>query len=399
MKILVANLGSTSFKYRLFDIESETQLARGGIDRIGQAGSESACFVEIGEHRAERTQHVPDHAAAVQICLDQLTDKQTGCLKDVSEVAAIGFKAVFAGQLSGVRLVTEELLEKMESLADVAPAHNPPYARAMRELQSAFPEMKLVAALETGFHDTIPDENRLYAVPYHWRDDYEIQRWGFHGASHRFIGQRIGELLKRDDLKIVSCHLGGSSSLCAQDAGVSRACSLGMSPQTGLPQSNRVGDFDAFALPILMKATGKSLEELLVELGNQSGLQGISGLSGDIRDLEQAASEGHERAALALKVYVSAIRQYLAGYIAVLGGIDAVVFTGGIGENSRFIREQVCAGFEWAGLKLDGDKNKSATADEQSIADAESKIDIWIVPTNEEIVVARQTAAVLNESN
>lgn len=399
MKILVANLGSTSFKYRLFDIESETQLARGGIDRIGQSGDESVCFVEIGEHRSQRTQHVSDHAAAVQICLEQLTDEKTGCLGSVSEVAAIGFKAVFAGNLSGVRVVTEELLEKMESLADVAPAHNPPYARAMRELQSAFPEMTLVAALETGFHDTIPDENRLYAVPLHWRDEYEVQRWGFHGASHRYIGQRTGELLKRDDLKIVSCHLGGSNSLCAQDAGRSVANSLGMSPQTGLPHNNRVGDFDPFALPILMKATGKSLEELLGELGSKSGLLGVSGLSGDVRDLEEAANKGHEGAKLALKVFVSAIRQYLSGYMAVLGGIDAVVFTGGIGENSRFIREQVCAGFEWAGMKLDAEKNQSASAEEQSIAHSESKTDIWIIPTNEELVVARQTAAVLNESN
>ena len=396
MKILVANLGSTSFKYRLFDIESETQLARGGIDRIGQPGNESSCFVEIGEHQSQRTQHVPDHAAAVQICLEQLTDSETGCLGEVSEVAAIGFKAVFAGNLSGVRLVTEELLEKMESLADVAPAHNPPYARAMRELQSAFPEMKLVAALETGFHDTIPDENRLYAVPTQWRDEYEVQRWGFHGASHRYIGQRAKELLKQDNLKIVSCHLGGSSSLCAQNDGQSIACSLGMSPQTGLPQNNRVGDFDPFALPILMKATGKSLEELLVDLGSKSGLLGISGLSGDVRDLEEAAEKGHAGAKLALGVYVSAIRHYLGGYMAALGGIDAVVFTGGIGENSRFIREHVCAGFEWAGLQLDAEKNQSASAEEQSIAHSDSKVDVWIIPTNEEIVVARQTAQVLN---
>lgn len=397
MKILVANLGSTSFKYRLFDIETETQLARGGIDRIGQPGAESTCTVEIGTHKGTRTQVVPDHAAAVRICLEQLTDAETGCLQAVEEVAAIGFKAVFAGQLSGVRRVTEELLQKMEALADVAPAHNPPYARAMRELQAAFPDMPLVAALETGFHETIPQQNRLYAVPYEWSKQFEVQRWGFHGASHRYIGQRTAELLGRQDLKIVSCHLGGSNSLCAQRCGVSQATTMGMSPQTGLPQNNRVGDFDPFALPILMKTTGKPLEELLRELGNQSGLLGVSGLSGDIRDLEEAAEQGHERARLALDMFVSSIRQYLGAYMAVLAGIDAVVFTGGIGENSRHVRAGVCAGFEWAGLKLDPEKNLATGAEERSLAAEGSKIDVWVIPTNEELVVARQSAALIRE--
>ncbi|MCH7688874.1 MAG: acetate/propionate family kinase, partial [Planctomycetes bacterium] len=212
MRILVANLGSTSFKYRLFDLANEEQLARGGIDRIGQP--ESSCFVEIGSHREESTRQIPDHAAAVRICLDQLTNAEWGCLNSVSEVSAIGFKAVFAGARSGVRLVDEELLSAMEELADVAPAHNPPYARAMRELRKAFPDIPLVAALETGFHETIPEENRVYAVPYEWKQQYHVQRWGYHGASHRYIAGRIAEILDRSDLRVVSCHLGGSSSLC-----------------------------------------------------------------------------------------------------------------------------------------------------------------------------------------
>ncbi len=391
MKILVANLGSTSFKYRLFDMETETQLARGGIDRIGQPGAESSCSVEIGSHKAERTQVVPDHASAVQICLEQLTDSETGCISSVDEVAAIGFKAVFAGKLSGVRKVDNGLLEMMDELSDVAPAHNPPYVKAMRELQTAFPEMPLVAALETGFHETIPQANRLYAVPFEWQEKYSIQRWGFHGASHRFIGQRTAELLGRDDLKIVSCHLGGSSSLCAQKGGQSMATTMGMTPQTGLPQNNRVGDFDPFALPLLMRKSGKSLEELLSELGKSGGLLGLSGgLSSDIRDLEEAAGNNHEGAQRALDVYIANIRHYIGAYMAVLEGIDALVFTGGIGENSQYIRQHVCAGFDWAGLKMDESKNQTAKG-EGSLAAAESKVQIWIVPTNEELVVARQT--------
>ncbi|MDF1747041.1 MAG: acetate/propionate family kinase, partial [Gimesia sp.] len=388
----VANLGSTSFKYRLFDMPAEVQLARGGIDRIGEA--QSHCFVEIGEHREENTENVPDHAAAVNLCLSQLTNSEWGCLSSADEVAGIGFKAVFAGNLSGIRLVDEELLTKMEALADIAPAHNPPYARAMRQLRQAFPEIPLVAALETAFHETIPAENRTYAIPFEWQEEYEVKRWGFHGASHRYIGTRMAELTGRDDLRVISCHLGGSSSLCAMQGGVSKANSLGMSPQTGLPHNNRVGDFDPFALPVLIKATGKSLGELLEDLSSKGGLLGMSGLSGDCRDLEEAAANGHERAEMALSVFHSAIRHYLGAYLTVLGGADAIVFTGGIGENSVSLREKVCSNLEWAGIRLDAERNKVASNEAQIQAD-DSQVQIWVVPTNEEIVVGRQTVEVI----
>jgi acetate kinase len=392
MKILVANLGSTSFKYRLFDLPSETQLARGGIDRIGQ--SASACFVEIGTAREESTQPVSDHAAAVKICLDALTHPKTGCLKSAAEVSAIGFKAVFAGKLSGVRIVDDALLAKMEELADIAPAHNPMYAKAMRQLRSAFPQIPLVAALETAFHDTIPEANRVYAIPYEWKDQYEVCRWGFHGASHRYLSTRIGQLLGRDDLRVVTCHLGGSNSLCAVKGGKSQANSLGMSPQTGLPHNNRVGDFDPFALPTLLRKTGKPLEQLLRELSSQGGLLGLSGLSQDVRDLEEAAAQGHARARLALDAFVTSIRQYLGGYFAVLGGADAVVFSGGIGENSRLIRREVCQNMEWAGLVLDSALNESAKG-EACLSAPTSRVQVWVIPTNEEIVVARQSVEAL----
>ncbi len=390
MKILVANLGSTSFKYRLFDLDGsdERQLARGGIDRIGQP--ESRCVVECGDTKSEATANVPDHAAALRMCLGQLTGAG-GCLASVDEVAAIGFKAVHAGNLSGVRLVNDELLAGMEELSDVTPAHNPPYVKAMRTLKSAFPSIPLVAALETGFHDTIPAAHRSYAIPSEWASDHGVKRWGFHGASHRFIAGRIAELTGRSDLKVVSCHLGGSSSLCAIDSGRSIATTMGMSPQSGLPQNNRVGDFDPFALPYLIRRTGRTLEQLLSDLANKSGLAGLSGTSGDLRDIEAAAGRGDEKSTLALGVYVAAIRQYLGGYAALLGGLDAVVFTGGIGENSRLIRQRVCERMDWAGLTLDPSKN--ATAKGEAAVSAEgSRVRIWTIPTNEELVVARQTA-------
>ncbi len=393
MKVLVANLGSTSFKYRLFDLDADVQLARGGIDRIG--GAESSCSVEIGDHRASMKRQIPDHAAAVKICLEQLTDPEHGCLSSVGDVAVIGFKTVFAGRLSGVRVVDDELLAAMEELADIAPAHNPPYVKAMRQLREACPEIPLVAALETAFHETIPPENRMYAVPAEWQSKYQVQKWGFHGASHRYITTRIAEILERDDLRVISCHLGGSNSLCAARGGVSLANSLGMSPQSGLPHNNRVGDFDPFALPVLMRATGMSLAELLEELANQSGLLGVSGLSGDVRDLEEAAAEGHEGAQLALDVFVSGIRHYLGGYLTILGGADAIVFTGGIGENSRLIRERVCDNMQWAGIELDAELNQQVDG-ETKISTANSGTEIWVVPTNEEIIVARQAAAAIS---
>ena len=390
MKVLVANLGSTSFKYRLYDLPSEVQLARGGIDRIGQAAS--ACFVEIHGKKQESTLPVGDHAAAVGMCLNQLTDPEHGCLKSVSEVAAIGFKAVFAGNLSGVRVVDDALLQKMEDLSDIAPAHNPMYAKAMRQLRSAFPQIPLVAALETAFHDTIPEANRLYAIPYEWSQEYEIKRWGFHGASHRYLNTRMAQLLGRDDLKIITCHLGGSNSLCAARGGKSQATSMGMSPQTGLLHNNRVGDFDPYALPILLRKTGKTLEQILEELSSKGGLLGLSGLSQDARDIEEAAAKGYVRAQLALDVFIASIRQYLGSYLTVLGGADAIVFSAGIGENSSIIRDGVCKNMEWAGIELDKTKNDTLPRGSESrISKDSSRVQIWVVPTNEEIVVARQT--------
>ena len=392
MKILVANLGSTSFKYRLFDMTDERQLARGGIERIGSA--ESGCFVEIGDVRTERTAHVPDHAVAVEQCLEQLTDPEAGCIADPGEVAAIGFKAVHGGRFSGVQRVTPEVIQAMEEMNVVAPVHNPIYIRAMRQIADRLPQIPLVAAFETGFHETIPDRLRYYAVPYEWAEKYLVKRWGFHGASHRYIGQRIAELLGRDDLRVISCHLGGSSSLCAMRGGKSVATSMGMSPQSGLPNNNRAGDFDPFALPVIMRATGKSLEEVLDDLASRSGLLGLSGVSTDMRDLEEAVAAGNERARLALDVFFSEIRRYLGGLLVELGGVDAIVFTGGIGENGVATRRAVCAGLEELGIVLDEEANRSARGEAKIHATA-SRTEIWVVPTNEELIVARQARQLL----
>lgn len=391
MKVLVANLGSTSFKYRLLDMDTETQLARGGIERIG--AEQCPCSVQIGEHCWEESRPVSDHAEAVRQCLRQLTDADRGCLRDASEVAAIGFKAVHGGRVSGVQRVDEDVLQAMEEMSQVAPAHNPPYIRAMRLLHESFPGIPLVAAFETGFHRTIPDRNRYYATPYEW-SEWGVQRWGFHGASHRYIAVRTAELFERDNLRVISCHLGGSSSLCAIRNGQSVATSMGMSPQSGLPNNNRVGVFDPFALPLVMEKTGKSLDQVLDVLANQSGLLGLSGVSSDMRDIAQAAADGNPRAQLAIDVFVGAIRDFLGAYLVELGGADVIVFTGGIGENNPWLRAAVCANLEPLGIVLSTDRNEHARG-EACISANDSRIAVWTVPTNEELIVARQAKELL----
>ena len=392
MKILVANLGSTSFKYRLYDMRDEKLLARGGVERIGSA--QSPCFVESGGQREEASLVAKDHAAAVRLCLEQLADPKRKCLESPDELAAIGFKAVHARGVSGVRRVDDTVLTAMEAYADVAPAHNPPYITAMRLLARELPAIPLVAAFETGFHESIPAANKLYAVPREWAEAHGVQRWGFHGASHRYIAGRTAQLLGKPGAKIISCHLGGSSSLCAIRDGRSVATSMGMSPQSGLPQNNRVGDFDAFALPALMRATGKTLEQLLDDLANRSGLLGLSGHN-DLRDIEAAAASGEATAKQALDVFVSSVLHYLGAYLLLMNGADAIVFTGGIGENSVRMREAVLADLDWFGIRLDRLKNDAAKG-EAAIHAADSRVQLWTMPTNEELVVARQAKELLS---
>jgi acetate kinase len=386
MKILVANLGSTSFKYRLFDMAGgERVRARGAVERIGAAGARS--FVEAGGRRDEMAVMAADHADAVRLCLEQLSDPRRRCLESPAELAAIGFKAVHARGISGVRRVDEQVLQAMEEYADVAPAHNPPYVAAMRLLAKELPDIPLVAAFETAFHQDIPAAQRLYAVPLEWATRHGIQRWGFHGASHRYVAGRTAQLLNHPAARIISCHLGGSSSLCAIASGRSVANSLGMSPQSGLPHNNRVGDFDVFALPALMRATGKTLEQLLDDLACRSGLLGLCGHN-DLRDIEQDAARGNPASRQAIEVFVAAVRHYLGAYLLLLGGADAIVFTGGIGENSARIRAAVCAGLDWFGIHLDAARNEAARG-ETTIHAGHSRVALWIMPTNEELVVAR----------
>jgi acetate kinase len=393
MRVLVANLGSTSFKFRLYDLGApgEPLLARGAVERIGSSESKVKISWPAGER--EQTLPLPDHGAAMQLCLDTLADPSVAVLHSASEVDAVGFKAVHSRDFHNVHRVDDTLLASMEAFNDVAPAHNPPYVKAMRTLSERFPGLPLVAAFETDFHTTIPDAAGLYAIPEAWTN-LGVRRWGFHGASHRYIATRMPEILGRTDLKLISMHLGGSSSLCAIENGKSIRCSLGMSPQTGLPHNNRVGDFDVFALPVILRETGLSLDDALKTLANASGLEGVGQAGRDLRDIEAAAEAGNPKARLAVDLFVDSIRHYLGAFLVALGGADAIVFTAGIGENSRAIRSGVLKGLEWFGIKLDPEKNATAKG-EALLSTADSRVQIWTVPTNEEIIVARQTRDVL----
>ncbi len=391
MKVLVVNIGSTSFKFCLFDMRDERVLARGGVEGVGRP---DACLHRrIGDGPASETiRPVADQAEAVRVCTEALAAGSVDG-RPLS-IDAVGFKAVHGGSIGEPVQVTDDVLRIMAQYADICPAHNPAYIAAMRAFAAQMPEVPQVAAFETGFHQTIPDSRNTYAVPYEWKTEYGIRRYGFHGASHRFIAWETAKRFGRDDLRVISCHLGGSSSICALDAGRSVANSFGLSPQSGVPHNNRVGDFDAYALPALAARRGETFDALLAAMATQGGLLGISGVSNDMRVLIEAAQRGHHRAELAVEVFVESVRHYIGGYAVALGGLDVLVFTGGIGERSPEVRRRVCQGLEFLGVRVDPKRNEDPPADGRLSADR-SPVSVLAMETNEELVVARQTETVL----
>ena len=370
MLVLVANLGSTSFKFKLLDMSSKNGevVARGGYERIGQAGSQYKTHGDVIDEILRTLGKTPD---------------------------AIGFKAVHGGPISGAVRVNDEVLATMEQFTDVAPAHNPPYIAAMKALRAKLPNVPQVAAFETAFHQTIPASRQVYAIPHEWTEKLGIRRYGFHGASHRYIATRVKELVP-GARRVISCHLGGSCSICAIEDGKSVGNSFGMTAQSGVPHNNRVGDFDAFALQKLLKS-GLSLEEIFRRLSKEGGMLGLSGVSPDMRDVEKAAAEGNARAKLAIDAFVESVRHFVGSYLVALGGCDLLAFTGGIGENGVAIRKDICRNLNWAGIELDQEKNNTRGS-ETKISSDRSRTQIWIVPTNEELIVARQTVEVLNQN-
>lgn len=392
MKILVANLGSTSLKWRLFDFSNNAErlLHKGGFERV------------------------TDYPKAIEDCLAQL--KEAGAIANEDELAAVGFKTVIAKSVTGCVRLDEKVLAAMEAYNGLAPAHNPPYITGIRLFAKRVPGVPLVGLFETAFYQFAPEAMMRYAVPDAWHE-IGVRRWGFHGASHKFIAERSAELLGRGDiaersrnlyrdggkspvrsasLRVISCHLGGSSSITGIRDGVAIGNSLGMSPQSGLPHNNRVGDLDSEAIPYAVKTLGISIEEAQRQLTKESGLQGLSGVSNDIRDIATAAEQGNAKAQLALDVLVSEARRWIGGYFFQLNGADAIVFTAGIGENRAAIRAAICADLDNLGIRLDPKLNAETQGREAIISTPDSKVKVMVIPTNEELVVARETRRLLN---
>ena len=390
-KILVANIGSTSFKFRLIEMPTERVLAKGGVERIGSA--ESQWKSQIGNEPEQKgTANLPEHGAAIA-----LVEKQLG---GFGGLAAVGFKPVMARGISGTQVLDEPVLRAMEEINTLLPAHNPPYVAAVRSFHKSHPQLPCIGTFETAFYDDVPVENVRYPVPREWETKYGIRRFGFHGASHRFVSQRCAELRGTDKLRIISCHLGGSSSIAAVRNGRAVNSSWGMTPQSGLPQNNRVGDFDVFALIYLARDLGLGIDAVEKALTSQSGLKGMSGLStGDIRDLWEAAEKGNADAKIALDVFVAAIRKYIGQFLVELNGADVLIFTAGIGENDWEVREKVCANLDFAGLELDLELNRKTRSSETIISTPRSKIEVRVIPTNEEIIIARNAWAKLSSLN
>jgi acetate kinase len=386
MKILVANLGSTSLKWRLFDFanNAERLLHKGGFERV------------------------TDYPKAIEDCLAEL--KQAKAIASESELSAVGFKTVIAKNVTGCVRLDEQVLQAMTDYNGLAPAHNPPYITGIKLFAQRVPDVPLIGLFETAFHQFAPEASQRYAVPDAWFQ-IGVRRWGFHGASHKFIAERSAELLCRPEvaerarqlyvnggatrisgepLRVISCHLGGSSSITGVLNGASIGTSMGMSPQSGLPQNNRVGDLDAEALPYAVKTLGLTVEEAQKQLTKLSGLLGVSGVSNDVRDITEAAAKGNTKARLALDVFVASARHWVGSYFLQLNGADAIVFTAGAGENQADIRAAICANLGNLGIKLDAAKNNFTRAAEAIISAADSAVKIFVIPANEELVVARE---------
>jgi len=395
MKILVANVGSTSFKYRLFDMTDESILAEGRLERIGDSSSPVAH--NIGDHHVETDQSLPNYPSAVRDVISRLTDSDTGILSDLSELDAVGFKTVHMRGEAGTYLLTEDILQRMADYNDLAPAHNPPYIQAIRIFADLYPDLPLIGLFEPAFHTSIPDYAYIYSVPYEWYEKHGVRKYGFHGASHRYVSQRTAQILNREDLRIVSCHLGGSSSLCAVRNGQSIDTSMGFSPQDGIINSTRIGSIDPFIIPYIMDHENLSTSEISRILSEESGLLGISGLSGDVRDLEEAATKGNDRARLALEAFCYGIKKEIGAFSTALGGLDAIAFAGGIGERGANVRQRVCTDLEYLGVHLDEALNADPPT-EGLISTKNSDVAILIIQTDEERIVAQATAEYLNRS-
>ncbi|HUV05882.1 MAG TPA: acetate kinase [Armatimonadota bacterium] len=400
MLILVVNAGSSSLKYQLIDMSNEQVLAKGIAERIGEQG-ESLTHEATGKQKVKTKAHIPDHQAAMRLVFEALMDPETGAIRDVSDLSAIGHRVVHGGEsFSDSVLIDRKVIDTIERLSELAPLHNPPNLMGIRAAMKLAPQAPQVAVFDTAFHQTIPPYAYVYALPYDLYSKHGIRRYGFHGTSHKYVAHRARRILEalgvpRESQRIITCHLGNGVSFTAVKGGKSVDTSMGLTPVEGLVMGTRCGDIDPAIIPFLEKELGYTADDVDDLMNKKSGLLGVSGVSNDMRDVASKAEAGHERSKLALDIFCYRARKYIGAYAAGMGGLDAIVFTAGIGEHSPSVRAGICSGLEFLGVRIDPEKNRNCDSEWDISAD-ERGVRVLVIPTNEELAIARETIRVIS---
>ncbi|WFD09076.1 acetate/propionate family kinase [Tepidibacter hydrothermalis] len=392
MNILVINCGSSSLKYQLINMEDESVMAIGLAERIGIEGS-VVKHQTTGKDKVTIEQPMNDHKDALKIVLDSIVNEEYGAIKDMKEISAVGHRVVHGGEKFTTSVViTPEVKKGIEDCVELAPLHNPANLIGINACQEILPGVPMVGVFDTAFHQTMPKSSYLYGLPYELYEKYGVRRYGFHGTSHKYVSKRAADILGKnvEDLKIITCHLGNGASIAAVDGGVCKDTSMGFTPLEGLIMGTRCGDMDPAIVPFIMEKEGLDSNGLSTLMNKKSGVLGMTGISSDFRDIEGAASEGNEKAIVAIDAYCKRVKKYIGSYMAEMGGVDVVLFTAGIGENSISMREQICEGLEGLGMKIDKEKNNVRGKD-TVISTEDSQVKLLIVPTNEELMIARDT--------
>ena len=399
MKILVLNCGSSSIKYKLFDMTTKEVLAQGGIEKIGLVGSFLKLTLPNGEKKILE-KDIPEHTAGIEFILNTLVSPEYGAIKSLDEINAVGHRMVHGGErFSESVLLNKEVLDAFIACNDLAPLHNPANLKGVNAVSAILPNVPQVGVFDTAFHQTMPDYAYMYAIPYELYEKYGVRRYGFHGTSHRYVSQRVCEFLGVDPKgkKIITCHIGNGGSISAIKDGKCIDTSMGLTPLEGLVMGTRSGDIDAGAVTFIMEKEGLNATGVSNLLNKKSGVLGVSGVSSDMRELEAAVAAGNPKAILAEKMYFYRIKKYIGAYAAALGGVDIILFTGGVGENQANCRSEVCEGLEFMGVKIDLEKNK-VRGEEAIISADDSKVTVAVIPTDEELMIASDTLAILNLS-
>jgi acetate kinase len=400
LKILVINAGSSSLKYQLIDMTDESVLAKGNAERIGIEDS-ILKHLPTGREKVEIPAPMKTHTEAMKLVIKTLINPEYGVIKDMDEIAAVGHRVLHGGAKIFQSVVVDDDVKKViKENFDLGPLHNPANLMGIEACQDVMPNTPMVAVFDTAFHQTMPEEAYMYALPYEAYEKYSIRRYGFHGTSHRYISKRIAKLLGKspESIKIITCHLGNGSSVAAINGGKCVDTSMGLTPLEGLPMGTRCGSIDPAIIPFLMEKEDMTPEEMNVYMNKKSGVLGISGLSSDFRDLEKAAIKGDKKATLALDMFCYSVKKYIGAYAAAMDGVDYIIFTAGIGENTPSVREKVCANLDYMGVKIDKKKNNQIPGKlgkEGCISANDSKVGIYVVPTNEELMIARDTVEIL----